>query len=235
MSHPRPVLLARRSFFLLLSFLFSVSRRAPGETALGPATSSAVDGIKVAFQKGDFDTAVSLGEKAVAQSPGDAQLQLWLGRAYGRKAQAASALSQMSLARKCRKAFEKAVSLDPSSADARFDLLSFHVQAPAIAGGDKRIARKQADALLSLDPVRGHWGLAWIAERDKDAARAEVEFRKALEADSSGERAADTHWRFARFLERAGRKDEARAELREALKLNPGHPAAKRDLNRLES
>src|SRR6266480_4845062 len=82
---------------LWLSFLLSIlifSGRAPAATAISPATSSAVDGIKAAFQKGDLDGAVSIGVKAVAGSPNDALLQLWLGRAYGRKAQAASVFSQ---------------------------------------------------------------------------------------------------------------------------------------------
>jgi tetratricopeptide (TPR) repeat protein len=233
-----PVARPTSATLLFLSLLFSFPLRnsasAVDGVALSPATAAAVDAIKIAYQRGDFDTAVSVAERAVADSPNDALLQLWLGRAYGRKAQAATVFSRIPLARKCRTAFERAVALDPSSVDARFDLLSYHMQAPGIAGGDKNVARQQAGEILKLDTVRGHWALAWIAEKDKDAARAESEFRKAFEADASGGRVADTHWRLARFYERAGRKGDAKAELREALKLNPEHAQAKKDLKRLE-
>jgi tetratricopeptide (TPR) repeat protein len=219
---------------IFFSFFLSIPGLAQSQTPPNATTAAAVDAIKIAYQRGDFDTAVSVAERAVADSPNDALLQLWLGRAYGRKAQAATVFSRIPLARKCRTAFERAVALDPSSVDARFDLLSYHMQAPGIAGGDKNVARQQAGEILKLDTVRGHWALAWIAEKDKDAARAESEFRKAFEADASGGRVADTHWRLARFYERAGRKGDAKAELREALKLNPEHAQAKKDLKRLE-
>jgi tetratricopeptide (TPR) repeat protein len=222
------------SLWLSLSFLLSIPGPAQSQTPANATPVATVDAIKAAYQRGDFDTAVSVGEKAVADSPKDPLLQLWLGRAYGRKAQAASVFSQIPLAKKCKAAFERAVALDPSSADARFALFSYHMQAPRIAGGDRNVARQQAGEILELDPVRGHWALAWVAEKNKDGARAESEFRKALEADGSGERLADTHWRLARFYERAGRKDDAKVELREALKLNPDHAQAKKDLQRLE-
>ena len=282
----------------------TLPRTASAPTAT-PAASPAVEAIKAALQKGDLDAAVAAGEKAAAESPKDALVELWLGRAYGRKAQAASILSQMSLAKKCRNAFQKAVDLDPANVDARFDLMEFHLEAPGIAGGDKDVAKRQAEEILKLDPVRGHvaWGAVW--EEAKELARAEAEYRKAIEADPkqllgrlalsglllSGKRAneareiwqlfsktdpdqsywhyalgrisvvtgedlaggvahfkaylavqpkpdtptwADAHWRLSNLYEKMGKKDDAKAELREALKLNPGHSNAKKDLKRLE-
>jgi tetratricopeptide (TPR) repeat protein len=44
---------------------------------------------------------------------------------------------------------------------------------------------------------------------------------------------ADAHWRLALVLEKLGHRDEALSELREALKLNPKHPQAAKDLERL--
>jgi tetratricopeptide (TPR) repeat protein len=44
---------------------------------------------------------------------------------------------------------------------------------------------------------------------------------------------ADAHWRLALVLEKLGKRDEALAELREALKLNPKHEQATKDLDRL--
>lgn len=45
---------------------------------------------------------------------------------------------------------------------------------------------------------------------------------------------ADAHWRLANLYEKLGRGDEAKAELREALRLNPDHASAKKDLKRLD-
>ena len=44
---------------------------------------------------------------------------------------------------------------------------------------------------------------------------------------------ADAHWRLALVLEKLGKRDEALTELREALKLNPKHEQATKDLERL--
>lgn len=298
---PRALLLSH----LVLSLLLA-TERGLGEDAPKPPVSPAVDAIRIALRKGDLDTAVSLGEKAAADSPNDAVVQLWLGRAYGSKAQEASVFSQMSLAKKCRKAFERAVALDPANVDAHLDLLDYHLQAPGIAGGDKAVARKEADEVLRLDPLRGHlaWGKVW--EEANDGARAEAEYRKAIEAGPKEIRGrvalaslfvttkrapeareiwrqfakaepeqsywhyalarisvitgedlpegvghlraylavppkpdtptwADAHWRLSNLYEKMGRKDDARTELREALKLNPDHMNAKKDLKRLGS
>ena len=57
------------------------------------------------------------------------------------------------------------------------DLGEFYAEAPGIIGGGKDKARQQADALMSLDPAIGHWVLARIAEKEKDPAKAESEYR----------------------------------------------------------
>ena len=44
---------------------------------------------------------------------------------------------------------------------------------------------------------------------------------------------ADAHWRLGLVLEKLGRRDDALAELREAVRLNPKHPQATKDLERL--
>jgi tetratricopeptide (TPR) repeat protein len=291
---------------LFLAFLLAHAvAPGPGLAQTGASAPAAVEAIKSALQKGDLDGAVSAGEKAAAASPEDALVQTWLGRAYGRKAQSASVFSRLSFAKKCRAAFEKAVALDPANVEARSDLMSFHLQAPGIAGGDKDVARKQADEILRLDPIRGHLAWAAVWEEAKEPARAEAEYRKAIEADPrqlggrsafsgfllnrkrapdarelwlqfskanpdqtyghyalarisllTGEDLAggvehlkiylatpprpdtptwaDAHWRLSNIYEKMGRNDEAKAELKEALRLNADHASAKKDLKRLE-
>ncbi len=69
-----------------------------------------------------------------------------------------------------------------------------------------------------------------------DLPRAEKYFRKYLTIDPEPGTPthADAHWRLALVLEKMGRKPEAVQELETALRLNPKHEGAKKDLKRLK-
>lgn len=144
---------------------------------------------RVHFVLEDWDHAISACEHAVNLDPRKSLYQLWLGRAYGEKADQAGVFSAAGLAKKVRISFERAVQLDPNSSEARTDLGEFYTEAPGIVGGGKDKAHEQADALMAFDPARGHWLLARIAEKNKDAVGAEHEYRAAIEASRSGARA----------------------------------------------
>ncbi len=277
-----------------------------GSVAASEAGSAqAAADIRTHMDKGDLDAAIKRGEEAVAANRGDSETWLWLGRAYGRKAQTGSVFSRVSLATKCQAAFEKAVALDPRNLDAREDLLTYYLQAPGVMGGSKAKAREQAVELAMLDATRGHIATGRILASDKELAAAEAEFSKALAADPAGLRGAvalgnfyvgqkrwsdaralwqrrlesnsgdpmaryqlaricgesgtdletgvehlraylavpaepgrptwaDAHWRLGLLCEKLGRLDDAKTEMREALKLVPGHVQAKKDLERLQ-
>jgi len=198
--------------------------------ALAADPSSAFVSVKEALKAEKWDAAIEAGEKAVKELPESSEAHLWLGRSYGQKAIRASIFFQMGLARKCKGEFEKAVALDPNSVDARYDLLSFHVNAPGIAGGSLDKAREQAAEIARLDPVRGHVAAGAIFSSEKKWPEAEAEYRKALDLKPDS---ANLHWRLGRLFERQGRKDDAKAEWREALKLEPAHDGVKKDLSRL--
>jgi tetratricopeptide (TPR) repeat protein len=140
------------------------------------------------FMTEDWDLGISACEQAVNLSPQTSSYYLWLGRLYGEKADRSGWLSAAGLAKKARAAFERAVQLDPNNVEARVDLGEFYAEAPPIIGGGKDKARQQAEALMSLNPAMGHWVLARIAEKDKDPAAAEREYRAEIEAGHSGVR-----------------------------------------------
>jgi tetratricopeptide (TPR) repeat protein len=117
--------------------------------------------------------AARLFERAIAIVPDNSVYQMWLGRAYGRQAQRAGALSKMGLAKKTRKAMERAVSLDGANIEAREDLLQYYAQAPGIVGGSMEKAFAQASEIERLDPVRGARARASLYEREKKWADAE--------------------------------------------------------------
>src|SRR5580700_1081949 len=61
----------------------------------------------------NWDAGVAACQKAVALEPGNSQYHLWLGRAYGEKAEHSSFLFATGLAKKLRIEFETAVRIDP--------------------------------------------------------------------------------------------------------------------------
>ena len=165
------------------------------------------------FSVNEWDRAISACERAVALDPNNSEYHLWLGRSYGEKADASSFLTAAGLAKKVRNEFERAVSLDPGNAVARTDLAEFYLEAPGIVGGGQDKARVQAATLDKINPAKAHWVRGRLAEKNKDAATAEREYRAAIEASQGGGNA----WlNLALFYRRAGRLDEMQAALRRA-------------------
>jgi len=161
----------------------------------------------------DWDHAVANGEKAVALDPNKSEYHLWLGRAYGEKADNSSWWTAAGLAKKVRTEFERAVELSPNSVDARSDLAEFYLEASGIVGGGLDKARAQAATLAQLDSAKAHWVNARIAEKSKDTAVAEREYRASLEA---GKNQADGWLNLALFYRRAGRLDDMEAAIAKA-------------------
>ncbi len=287
---------------LALSLLL-VSVSAQGASPPGPKRS---DPIRAALEKGDPEAAAAAADAALKSSPKDTDVLLWAGRAYGQRAMSASIFSKMSLAKKCRESWEKAVAIDPAFLDARNELLRYYLIAPGIAGGSVEKAREQAAGIAAVDVTQGHVARGRIAEHEKDLAGAETAYRKAAETDAKGTMGpialavflggqkrwgearaifekrlaadpedatavyqlgrvalfsgeemekgvalfdrylalpvpedgpthADARWRKGLLLEKLGRTPAAIAEYREALKADPAHRGAKRELERLKA
>ncbi len=175
------------------------------------------------FELGAWDTGIAACEKAVGLDPRNGMYHLWLARIYGEKADHAGFLSAAGLAKKVRTEFERSVELDPDNWEARTDLAEFYLEAPGIVGGGKDKARAQADEIARLKPAMAHWVRARLAEKNKDLAGAEREYRAAVDASQGGARA----WlNLAGFYRRAQRLDEMEEALR-TLETRPlDHPAA---------
>jgi tetratricopeptide (TPR) repeat protein len=157
------------------------------------------------YAVGDWDRAVSNCEKAVRLSPDSSDYHLWLGRAYGEKADHVNPFSAASLAGKLRREFERAVELSPNSADARSDLAEFYIDAPGIVGGGLDKARAQADSLTALAPAKAHYLKGRIAEKQKDSTTAEREYRAAIDASKGN---ANDWLNLALFFRHGSRWDD---------------------------
>jgi len=163
------------------------------------------------FELDAWDAGIPSCEKAVALAPTNGLYHLWLGRIYGEKADRSGFLSAAGLAKKVRTELERAVEFSPDSWEARTDLAEFYLEAPGIVGGGKDKARAQAALLTPLNPGMAHWVLARLAEKAKDAATAEQEYRAAIDASHGGALA----WlNLAGFYHHRDRFDEMEQALR---------------------
>ena len=160
---------------------------------------------RVFYQEERWDNAVTECERAVSLDATNSTYQLWLGRAYGQKADHSSFITAASLAPKVRVAFEKAVQLDPKNVEARCDLSEYYIEAPPMMGGGSDKAVAQANVLAQQDPAAAHWLRARVAEHRKQIDVAESEYKKAIEADHEP---AQRLFDLASFYRRMGRLKE---------------------------
>jgi cytochrome c-type biogenesis protein CcmH/NrfG len=165
------------------------------------------------FALTNWDASITACQKAVALEPANSQYHLWLGRAYGEKADHSSFFFAIGLAKKVRIEFETAVRLDPGNVEAHADLADYYVQAPGMLGGGTDKAAAQAQQLISLDPAEAHLVRAQIAEKDNDQVLAESELRAAIQA-SGGK--AGAWMNLAQFYRRTNRLDQMQEAIQHA-------------------
>jgi tetratricopeptide (TPR) repeat protein len=166
---------------------------------------------RVRFAYHDLDKAAELTEKAAALDPKNADYQFLLYEIYGTQAAQASVFRQPGLARKCKKAVDTAVALDPKHIEAQVGLMLYLYQAPGFFGGDKERALAIPGYIGSFNPARGHLAQARLELLNKQPGKARECYRKAVAANP------DLHE--ARVLLARSTGDEAQA--REAIRINP--------------
>ena len=137
---------------------------------------------RVYYQEERWDDAIHECEAAVRLMPLDSGYHLWLGRAYGEKADSIHSIKAYGLAKKVRDEFERAVQLDSGNVEALSDLGEFYTAAPGIVGGGKKKAQGVAQTLEQYGPAQAHQLKGRLAEKDKNYTLAETEFRAAVEA-----------------------------------------------------
>ena len=137
---------------------------------------------RVYYQEQRWDDAIHQCETAVQLVPMDSGYHLWLGRAYGEKADSIHSIKAYGVAKKVKSEFERAVQLDSKNVDALSDLGEFYTAAPGIVGGGKDKARAVVQKLEPLEPPQAFQLKGLLAEKDKNYLLAESEFKAAVEA-----------------------------------------------------
>jgi Flp pilus assembly protein TadD len=159
---------------------------------------------RVYYQEQRWDNAIHECEIAARLMPLNSGYHLWLGRAYGEKADSIHSIKAYGLAKKVRDEFERAVQLDNASVDALSDLGEFYTAAPEIVGGGKKKAEGVVQALEQYGPPQSHQLKGRLAEKDKKYILAETEFKAAVEASNQS---PDAWMALASFYSRRHQSD----------------------------
>lgn len=171
------------------------------------------------YMQTEYKKACDSLEKAVAAEPSNSEFEMWLARAYGRRAETSSPFTAPGHAVQARQHFEKAVQLNPRNLEALSDLFEYYLEAPGLLGGGIQKAVSTAERIAALNAAEGHKVQAKLAEKKKDYRAAEEQLAWAIEAaPQQAGRLID----MARFLASQGRYTEAEREFARAEKLAPG-------------
>lgn len=132
-------------------------------------------------------------------------------------------------------AYRKAAETDPKGTQGPVSLASFFARqkrwAEARVIFEKRVSGDPNDAFAIYQLGR----ISYLSEEEMEKGIAHFDRFLALPAPKDGPTHADARWRKGLLLEKLGRRPAAIAEYREALKADPGHRGARRELERLKA
>ena len=173
------------------------------------------------FMMAEYSRATDAFQRALQLDPRNSDYYLWLGRAWGRRAEVSSIFTAASAAAKARVAFERSVELDPNNIEAMSDLFDYYLEAPGFLGGGIDKAASLAAHMAQINPAEYQMAQAEIAERRKEFNTAEEHFRRAIQL---GPRQVGRFIALARYLDKQGRPDESEAVFAQAEKIAPDNP-----------
>lgn len=161
------------------------------------------------FSAEDFRQAQEAFERAVERDPESSTFSLWLALAMGRRAERMTGLRKLAaapLVRRMRRELERSIELDQTNLDAHDALQSFHLLAPALAGGSKAKAKEIAIRIRGIDAARGAEALGTYYEAMREFDAAGEQFEEARRLNPEGMRPLLKH---AGFLARRGEHEES--------------------------
>ncbi len=173
------------------------------------------------FMMGDFKKAVDFFQKSTDAEPNNSDYALWLGRAWGRRAETANPFFAPGYASKARQWLEKAVQLNERNQEALSDLFDYYLEAPGFLGGGYDKAQDIARKISNIEAAEGYFARARLAEKRSEYDTAEVQLRRAVE---SAPRQVGRVLDLAKFLAKQGKQQESDAMFAKAEKMAPEAP-----------
>ena len=175
---------------------------------------------RIAMKRNHTEAAIEHFEKSTQLDPTNSDYFAELGEAYGLAADEASVLGQITFAKKCLAALERAVELAPDNLEARRGLVDYYRQAPSFLGGGVMKAYAQAEAIRSRDLNLGTLILGQLYVADRRFAEATTLFQELCAAQPTNYLA---HYSIGRIAAESGEQLVlGESHLQRCLKLTPG-------------
>jgi spermidine synthase len=199
-----------------------LARRRGVEALLAPGPGRAQTLLALAreaYRRGEVERAIAMSQAIIAQDGELTEPHLWLGRLYGQQARYEDAIAHL----------RRAVELDPHRAEAANDLGLAYVQTGRPA--EARAAFAQAIAARA-NYAEAHYNLGVLlfsAYQDPAGARAAFERVLTLVPEH-----VEAHNALGALLVVLGEYGAARHHFEQALRLDPSHPRARRNLEKLD-
>jgi tetratricopeptide (TPR) repeat protein len=157
-------------------------------------------------KKGIFARGVYYAEKAVALEPEKPDGHYWLGVNHGKVGEVRGVLKSLALVKPIKKAMNKVIELEPSYEDGGPDRVLGRVffKLPGFAGGDKKKSLEHLLKSKEYGPedvvTRIYLAETYLALKEKDKARAELQYVLDMESDNRWFYAIDENKEVAREL-----------------------------------
>lgn len=135
---------------------------------------------RIHIDEAEYQDAIVSLEAAIESDDDQPSYHYWYAQACMGRINEVGAMKKMGLAKKARKACERAVEIDPAYLDAREWLAGYYLNAPGIAGGSMDKAKQQAEAIKNISPFDGHRAFAQIYRREENYELMEKEIHAAL-------------------------------------------------------
>lgn len=127
---------------------------------------------RISLVEGEYDASIDRLEDAVYADSACSRYHQWLGMAYGLKAQRTGGFDQILKAKLTGKEFTKAVETGPGNAEARYNLMTFCLQAPSFLGGGMEKAKEHAKVLEETGGAHSYMAKASILRAEGDVVSA---------------------------------------------------------------
>jgi len=176
----------------------------------------------ILFKRDEYDQALDFLNKAEKLNDQDYRVYEILGQTLGFKAQRAGLVKGAMMLPKVKKAFQKALELNPDSLTAREGLYMFYLFVPGVAGGDESKALELAEEIKSINTARGHMVMAIYNAKHKNTAEAQKEFDQASEL---GKDDPEIQQKAGQFYLDNKKAEKAAALFDQLIALQPDNPA----------
>jgi len=137
----------------------------------------------ISMQKSDHTAAIELLEQLTTSDDQKPEYFYMLANAYAMKIQDQFLLGSLFTRKKLLTSLEEVLQLDPEFIQARLILFQYHLNAPALFGGNPDRAKSLANELIIKEPGLGHYLMALYWEKVDNKTNTERELQLSIQSE----------------------------------------------------